>query len=135
VELSNQEIWLAYPNLVILSKLRLPFKASMGIAALMSGLRDPFSAIERKRLELVAKYGEHNDKTRQTTVAMDGKNAAVFAKEFGELLMPTRDWELNKVTLPETILAACDKCKHKVEVPILIEPNLLLPLQKFLEVK
>lgn len=138
MKLRNQEIHLAFTNLVKLSQLKLPVNVSYGVAVLISKLKQSYSVIEGERQRLVMKYGKLNPAKNQITVAFDGENAGDFAREYGEILAKVweDDFVFDKVILPTTITVTCENCKHKTETPLLIEPNILLPLQeKFIEVK
>ncbi len=138
MKLRNQEIYLAYTNLEKISQMKLPVKESFGIAVLMSKLRQPYQVIDHERQKLVMKYGVLDPKTKQISVSMDSENAGDFAREYGQILaeMWEDDIEFKKVVLPQSLTVICEQCKHKTEIPFVIEPNTLLPLRdKFVEVK
>ena len=123
MRLQNQEIWLAFPKLTELYKIRLPVETSLGIARLLSKLQQSYAIIEGERVKLIYHYGVENKEAKQVTVELDSPNAGDFALEFGELL--TLEWgedvQFEKIKLPE-----------KIETSI--DPQILLPLlEKFVE--
>ncbi len=138
MKLQNQEIWLAFPELLKLAKIKLPVKASLGIGVLLSKLYNPYTIIERERAKLVSHYGIKNKEGNQVTVDFDNPNAGDFAREFGQLL--NMEWEediqFERVKLPLKIAIPCPSCKRNMETDFLIESQTLLPLKEhFIEVE
>ncbi len=137
MRLQNQEIWLAFPELLKLSKVKLPVKASLGIGVLLTKLYNPYTIIEQERTKLVGHYGVTSKEGNQTTVGFDNPNAGDFAREFGQLLNMEweEDIEFERVKLPKEISCLCPSCKRNMEIPFLIDPQTLLPLKEhFIEV-
>lgn len=137
MKLRNQEIHLAYPNLEKLAQIQLPIKVSLGIATLISKLRQPYLVIEGERQKLVRKYGTLDPKTKQINVSLDSPQAGDFAREYGELLI--QEWEddikFTKVILPQSLKVICEGCKQQKEIPFVMDSNTLLPLrEKFIDV-
>ena len=135
MKLLNQEIWLAYPKLVALSKIPLPVKSGLQIGLLLSKLQQPYIAIERERTKLVNRYGVE-DANHILNVNFDNPKAGDFAVKFGELLMA--DWgediEFEKAKLFTLMSGDCPHCKGAIDIPFVIDPQILLPLQeKFIE--
>ena len=105
MKLTNQEIWLAYPNLMQLYKLKIPFATGIAIGLLLFKLQQPYTIIENERQRLLNRYGVSDGKV--VTIAQDSPNAGDFAVEFGGLL--TVEWpeefEFEKVKLPSDMLS------------------------------
>lgn len=137
MKLQKQDIWLAYPKLVELSRAPLPLDISAGIARQMKALQIPYALIEHERIELVNRYGK-KDKRGQVSVERENPHAGDFAADFGEYL--AREWEddipVERLSLPDKIESVCETCGHKTEVVFLIDPQVLLPLlEHFVEMK
>ena len=135
MNLQNQDIWLAYPKLVEISKASFPPDVSAGIARLLKALQIPYALIEHERIELINRYGKR-DKNGQVSVARDNPRAGEFATVFGEYL--ARDWDediqVQRVKIPGKIESICETCGHKTEIIFLIDPQVLLPLEYFIEI-
>ncbi len=96
-------------------------------------LDEQFKVIEEVRNGLVKKYGETDDK-KQISVKPEGENFPKFVEEFSELMSQETEIVIDKVKLPEKIAATCDKCNHNMDKSFEIEPNILIQLDKFVEV-
>ena len=137
MQLTNQEIWLAYPNLLKLAKVTFPVKMSLGLAKLAAKLQGPYIIIERERAKLVKKYGKMDEAKTKITVPPDAEVAAAFALELSELLMTEwqDDLQLEKVNIPQIMRGKCEHCGQPTDIVVLIEPNILIPLaEHFVEV-
>ena len=137
MKLTNQEIWLAYPNIMKLCKVTFPVKIGLGLAKLAARLQGPYAVIERERAKLVKKYGVMDEAKTKITVATDSNIASVFALELSELLMA--EWsdniEIEKVAIPQKMPAKCEHCGQPMDIVCLIEPQILIPLaEHFIEV-
>lgn len=130
MKLQNQEIWLAYPKLVELSKCPLPVEASAGIARLIQALQQPYIQIEQKRSELVRRFGKVNKDGATVSVGVKGRHAGDYAIAFAELL--TAEWAedipVQRVILPGRVMEKCQTCGHETNIKFLIAPQMLLPL-------
>jgi len=144
LKLTNQEIWLACPNLIkiaggklgktVYPGIKLPVKVSLGIATIISKLQKPYLVIENERIKLVQKHGTLD---KEAGLIKVGEGNADYSLEFGELLVSEwpDDFQFERIKLPDTITATCGKCGEKMNVSFLIEPNILMPLlEHFLEV-
>ncbi len=137
MKLLNQEIWLAYPNLMKLGKVTFPVKVSLGLARLAAKLQGPYIVIERERAKLVKKYGVTDEAGKKITVPNDSGAAAPFALELSELLMTEwpDDLQLEKVILPQKVTDKCEHCGQPIEKVYLIDSQILIPLaEHFVEV-
>ncbi len=137
MRLINQEIWLAYPNVMKLCEVTFPVKVGLGLAKLAARLQGPYAVIERERAKLVKKYGIKDESGKKITVPPNGDVASVFALELSELLMT--EWsdniEIEKVIIPEKMPAKCPHCNQPMDIVVLIEPQILIPLaEHFVEV-
>lgn len=132
MKLLNQEIWLAYPKLVALSKIPLPIKSGLQIGLLLAKLQQPYIAIERERAKLVNRYGIEDSNTHMQHVEFDNPKAGDFAVQFGGLLM--QDWaediEFEKAKIFTLMSGDCPHCKGAIDIPFVIDPQILLPLQE-----
>ncbi len=136
MKLKNQEIWMAYPNLLKLSQFKFPVKTGLQIGYLVSKLDAPYKVIEQERRKLVNLYGKVVKGTDQTNVDLKSPEAGDFSREFGELLM--QEWpdefEFERIKLPEKVDVKCEGCERVLEFPFLVDPQTLMPLQEtFLE--
>ena len=136
MKLLNQEIWLAYPKLVALTKIPLPVKTGIQIGLLTAKLQQAYIIIEGERRKLVDRFGidnGHGEKTVDVTNPQYGD----FSLKFGELLM--LDWKediaFEKAVIPTLMAGECPHCQKTINVPFVIDPQILLPLQeKLIEV-
>jgi len=130
----NQEIWLAYPSLVELSKCALPVETSLGVASLINSIQKPYIEIEHKRRELVRQYGD--TKNNEITVHTSKPKSVNFVVAFGELLEDycEDDITIERVKLPSQIEISCPSCGDKLHIDFIVEPHMVLPLvQHFIE--
>ncbi len=135
MKLSNQDIWLAYPKLVELSKVKFPIKTGLGVAKLLKKLQEPYAIIEHERVKLVNHWGVKNLETKQVSIDPSSLEAGDFAREFGELLITEwgDDFQIEKIKLPDKIQGKCDGCEKNLDIVFLIDPQVLMPLEKFIE--
>ena len=133
-ELTNREIWRAYPAMLELSRVKLPVRASMELAKMVSKLEKPHGTIDKERVKLLEKYIDK--KKGEKSMAVNDPKYQDFMKDFDEMLdMVWGEFKIDKVKLPEKIAGTCDKCNHNMDVAFLIESSILIPLQeKFVEV-
>ncbi len=133
MKLQNQDIWLAYPKLVELSKIQFPVKISLGLAKLAMKLQQPYAVIEHERIKLVNRHGVEDKEKKTVTIDAGSPESGDFAREFGELLNAhwDDDFQLKKVKLPKKIVATCEGCGKKTTATFLINPQLLMPLQGY----
>jgi len=136
MKLKNQDIWMAYPNLIKLSQIKFPVKTGLQIAYIVSKLEAPYKIIEQERRKLVNLYGKAVKGTDKTSVDLASAEAGDFSREFGVLLIQSwpDELEFEKIRLPEKVDVKCDSCGCVFEFPFIIEPQILMPLQEtFLE--
>ena len=136
MKLQNQEIWLAYPKLVALTKIPLPVKTGIQIGLLAAKLQQPYIIIEGERRKLVNQFGIDNGHGEKT-VDVTNPEYGDFSLKFGELLM--LDWiediAFEKAQIPTLMAGECPHCQKTINVPFVIDPQILLPLQeKLIEV-
>lgn len=105
MKLSNQEIWIAYPNLKKLWLLPLTFEISLKVSSLVFKLEKAYTAIELEREKLCHKYGKLNPEKQVYEVKLDGETAADFAGNFGELLKAEwhEDFDIIPVEISESV--------------------------------
>lgn len=138
MKLRNGEILEASRALMEIRKLKLPVKISSDLVGMALKLDEPIKAYDEVRKGLVETYkiyGE-KDKDGNDLIKTKGKTEDLqkFMDEMNELLGLEVEVVIQKVKLPEKIAGTCDKCSHNMDVPLQIEGELLLPLQKLVEV-
>lgn len=133
MNLNNGEIFRAREPLMKLLEHKFPVKTAYGLAKLSNKLNEQLKIIEEVRMGLIRKYGEKNEKG-SISVKQEGENWEKFVDEFNELMAQEVEIVIDKVRLPEKIAATCDKCNHNMDRTLEIEPNLLIALEKFIEV-
>jgi len=127
MKLLNGEIFNAVQALNELYDKEWPVRTSLALAKLTGKLNGPFMAIDKVRNGLVQKYGEP-DKTNSNSISVksDSENYPKFAEEYNELMMQQADEVVFEVVkLPQEIDGK----------PLMIKANLLIPLEKFVEVE
>ena len=133
MKLTNGDIFTAQEPLRKLIEQKFPVMVSYKLAKLVMKLNEQFKVIEEVRQGLIKKYGEANDKG-QTEVKQESEKWIEFVSEFNELMAQEVEIVIGKVKLPEKVASTCDKCSHNMDKPFEIEPNILIVLDKFVEV-
>lgn len=130
MNLTQQDIWLAYPALEHLMKASLPAETSLSVAALAAKLRASYLAIEQERQMLVRRHGTLDKAAGLWKVEPDSDEAGDFTLAFGEMLARRwhQDIQFKKVQIPRAVRETCSACGHITETLFRIEPQLLLPL-------
>lgn len=123
MKLTNEEVWNSREPLLKLMEERLPVKAAYSLAKLASKLRDQYEVVEEVRNGLVKTYGGKDGKG-QIIVATTSKNYQKFLSELDELMDTEIEIVFDKVSLPEKV----------DDRTIVIEPSILLALERFVEV-
>lgn len=131
MKLKNGEIYMAYDALGALSNEKLPIRVSFGLAKFSIKLEPSFKAIEKIRLALVKEFGVEKD----GICSVPPEKRDEFQTKLDELFgLKAEVGEVVKVKLPEMVAATCDKCHHNMDRPLEIAPNILVALDKFVEV-
>ena len=133
MKLTNGDIFGSQEPLKKLVGERLPVKVSYSLAKLVMKLNEQFKVIEEVRNGLIKKYGKTDEKG-QTQVEPDGENFPKFVGEFNELMSQEVEMVVEKVKLPEKVAATCDACHHNMDKLYEVEANVLIALDKFVEV-
>lgn len=137
MKLTNGEILRASQALGEIRKLKLPVKISSDLVSMALKLDEPLKAYDEVRKGLVETYQIYSEKDgEQDLIKTKGKPEELqkFMSEMNELLNIETEVVINKVRLPEKIAGTCDKCSHNMDVPLQLEGDILLPLQKLIEV-
>ena len=134
MKLTNGDIFGAQESLRKLIEQKFPVMVSYKLSKLAAKLNEQLKVIEEVRMGLVRKYGETDDKSRNLAVKRDGANWDKFVEEFNELLSQEVEIVVEKVKLPEKTATTCDKCNHNMDTSFVIEPTVLMALDKFVEV-
>ena len=125
MKLLNGEIFNAREPLQKLLGKEFPVKVSYGLAKLASKLNEEFQTIEKVRVGLIQRYGEADkDNPQQIRVDPEGDKYPKFVEELTELMNQEVEVVIEKVTLPSEVDGKS----------IQIEPNVLIALEKFVEV-
>ena len=141
MKVKNAVIFRASESLNKLMDNKIPVKTSSQIAKLAIVLNNPLKVIDDVRNGLVQNHGE-KDKDGSVKVWLPGNpeghkpspNADKFIEEFNELMEIEEEITFQKVKLPETVAATCDKCDHNMDKPFEVEPSVLMALDIFIEV-
>jgi len=132
MKITNEQIYTAKEPLQRLSTEKLPVKTSWQLAKLAVKLNEPFKAIEEVRTGLIRQYGTPNE-NGVPSIKPDNPNWEKFISEFNELMSQEVELVFDKIILPETISATCDKCHHNMNRPMEIESGILLALEPFIK--
>jgi len=127
MKLLNGEIFNAVQALNELYDKEWPVRTSLALAKLTSKLNEPFMAIDKVRNGLVKKYGE-SDETNPNSISVktDSESYTKFAEEYNDLMMQEADEIVfDVVKLPQEVDGK----------PLIIKANLLIPLEKFIDVE
>lgn len=121
----NGEIFSAQKPLEVLSNEDLPIKISYQIMKLTKEFSSKLEIIEKLRIGLIQKYGEKDEKGN-FSIKPDTEAWLKFIEEMDIILLQEEDIELDK----------------KIEIPsevngkmVVIKPNILKSLDKFIEIK
>jgi len=133
VKLNNGDIFSAQEPLRKLIEQKFPVMVSYKLSKLVMKLNEQFKVVEEVRMGLIKKYGEADEKGN-SQVKPEGENWAKFVEEFNELMAQEVEVVIEKVKLPEKVSSTCDKCNHNMDKSLEIEPNILIALDKFVEV-
>lgn len=125
MEVTNGEIWACREPLGKLAQMELPVKTSLQVARLAIKFGEQFKVIEDVRNGLIRKYGKPDEKTKQISVEPKNKDFPKFVADFNELMAQTTELVFDKVKLPSMVDGK----------PFQIEPSILVPLEKFVEVE
>lgn len=123
MKLKNGEIFEAKEPLQSLLDQKLPVVISYKLAKMSHKLNEQLKVIENVRNGLVTKHGKPNN-NGQASIRPGDENWKQFVEEIDELMAMEVEIVIEKVKLPEKI---DDK-------PLLIEPKVLMFLDKFVEI-
>ena len=140
MKLDNGTIFMAREPLGKLMEEKFPVKVSYNLAKMASALNEQLKVIDDVRNGLIKTYGKADkDNPQQLSVPQDSKGFPKFMQEFAELMNKEEDIDFGKTTvpvkLPEKVASTCDKCSHNMDRLLEIEPNVLMALDKFVEVE
>lgn len=126
MKLLNGEIFNAKEPLQKLLEKELPVRVAYGLAKMANKLNAEFQAIEQVRMGLIRKYGEADkDNPMQITVKLESEKYPKFVEEMNELMNQEVEVVIEKVKLPQEVDGKA----------LQIEPSVLMPLEKFVEVE
>ena len=135
MKLNNGDIFTAREPLAKLMEQKFPVMVSYKLAKMTSKLNEQLKVIDEVRNGLSKTYGKADkDNPQQISVPQDSRGFSKFMEEFGTLMNEEVEVVFDKVKLPEKVAATCDKCSHNMDKSLEIEPNVLMALDKFVEV-
>jgi len=118
MKLQNGDIFMVREPLQKLIEQKFPVMVSYKLAKLVAKLNEQFKVIEDVRMGLIRRYGKADEKGN-AQVKPEDENWPKFLDEFNELLEQEVEIVFDKVKLPNDFE---------------IEPSVLIPLEKFIEV-
>lgn len=126
MKFTNGEIFMAKEPLQKLMEQKFPVKVAYGLAKLSNKLNDQFKVIDEVRNGLIKTYGEVDpENPRQITVKPESEGFQKFADEMDELFAQEVEVVFEKVKLPQEVDGN----------QLQLEPNILMALEKFIEVE
>lgn len=134
MKLKNGEIFTAYLAIQKLGEVKLPVRPSLALAKFSMVLQPHYQVVEKIRNQLINQYGVKTE--NQVTMANASQESQEkFWSEFNELMEQLVEIDFKeKIRLPEKVCSTCDACHHNMDRPLEIEPNLLVAIEKFVEV-
>ena len=138
MKVTNGELYGVNGALGRLAGIKLPVKTSLQVAKLANKVGEKLKPVEEVKKGLVTTYeiySEPNEKGGENIKTKgDEGNLEKFVSEFNELLSQEEEFAFEKIRIPEKITGTCDACKHNMDVFLQIEPNVLMALEKYIEV-
>jgi len=126
MKLLNSEIFNAVSSLKELLNMDLPVRTSLSLAKLSAKLTDQFNVIEMVRNGLIRKYGKVNPKNpNEFKIDPESVDWPKFVDDLNELMAQSTETVFDEVKLPQEIDGK----------PLVIKPNLLISLQKFVDIE
>lgn len=123
MKVSNGEVFAANEPLVELLKIAWPVKVSYALVKLANKLSAQFAIIEETRQNLVQKHGEYDEELRSLAVKDDSPKFEAFLAEYNELMDQETELVIQMVRLPAEVGGE----------PMLVEPRVLMALEKFVK--
>ena len=135
MKLDNGTIFMAREPLQKLMEQKFPVMVSYKLAKMTSAINEQLKVIDEVRNGLIRTYGKADkENPQQISVPQDSKDYPKFIEEFATLMNQEVEVTFEKVKLPEKVAATCDKCSHNMDKSFEIEPNILMALDRFIEV-
>ena len=122
-KVTNGEVYQANEPMVALLQIPWPVKVSYALVKLAKKLSDQFAVIEETRSGLVRKHGDVDDETDSVMVKDTSSKYVAFLSEYGELMAQETELVIQVVKLPSEVDGKS----------ILVEPHILLALEKFVK--
>ncbi len=119
MKVTNGEIRLMKEGIGRLSAMKLPVAVSFKLAKLANKVDEEFQAVETVRLKLVNQYGVKGENGVVDIKGAAPEEQEKFWIEFLELLNQEVELDFKPIKLPETLE---------------VEPSILMPLAKFIDV-
>ncbi len=147
--LTNGELKAMQVPLQMLNQQRLPYPTTKALVKLSLKIQDALRDIEEHAEVLRQRHGVKNPHgqyyvprtlkqlNENTKKEEEIPNPAYedFGRDYAELLEQTQEIEFEgKIKLPEKVASTCDKCHHNMDRPLEIAPEIILPLEKFIDI-
>lgn len=142
MKVKNGELMACRGAVEELIKVRLPVRTSLQVAKFANRLNEKLKPIDTVRQNLIKENGQKAEKGSNFEVI--GPNDAAgraespgwgkFAKEYNELMEIEDEFAFEKIKIFEKVAGTCDSCHHNMDVVLQIEPAVLIPLERFIEV-
>ena len=137
ITVTNRVIMEALKACQVLGDNVLPVKVSLQVAKLKKELTDLAQPVEETRQKLIYQYAQKDAegkmKLTEDNTGIFLADGAAFQSAGRELMDETVEVKSAKITLPATVTSTCDTCKHNIDKPLEVAPNILEVLLDFLE--
>jgi len=132
MEFTNGEIYLSRGAIQTLTQMRLPVKVSLQVVKVATKLSEQFQIVDAVRNHLVDTYGSKNKVGGSEVITPNDPQGRPISPEYhkfitevNELMAQKTEIDIQKIILPSEIDGK----------PLMIEPSILIVLEKFVEVK
>ncbi len=125
MKLKNETIYNSMDALNALIKKPLPVKTAFDVAKLAVKFNDQLKAIERTRMGLVQRFAKKDDEGNLEDIVKGSPEWPAFEAAFNELMAHEEEYVLTMIILPAKVDGK----------PLMIEPEILIPLADLIEVR
>ena len=142
MKVKNGELMACKGAVEELIKVRLPVRTSLQVAKFTNRLNEKLKAIDTVRQGLIKEHGSPAEKGNGFEVIgpndiqkrVQSPGWEQFVKEYNELMEIEEDFTFEKIKIAETVFGTCSSCHHNMDIALQIEPSILMPLERFIEV-
>ena len=134
MKLTNKEIVLANQAFQRLNAIKFPVRTAFLLVKAAATLDKLVEVIEKMRRQFIETHAQKEESGRLKPIEPGTPEMEDFNKDWVALLEEEQSvGEITPVKLPEKIASTCDKCHHNMDKPLEIEPDILKPLEKFID--